>query len=169
MGRLESLSCDPQELNTGPLPAPHPAFVAPGCTLSLRSGHRAGFLRMGPGRTLHPKKITNSLMLHRVSLHPPSPQRVPSLPPNVSCLPHTAGAGPSHRPGQVPPDLALHLASQEKGKPLVTASSPQNTPVIPSTREQLRAGDKHCPLASRALDLAHQAATGSIFIFPLPL
>lgn len=112
-------------------------------------------------RTLHLKKIINSLTLHRVPLDTPSPQCVPSLPPTMSCLPHTAGTGPSHRPGQVPPNLALHLASQEKAKPLrVNTFSPQNTPVIPSTGEHLRAGDRHRPLAGCALD---QAATGSIF------
>lgn len=111
MGRkLESLPCAPQELSTSPC-------LLPILPLLLWDGHSVSIQATGPGRTLHPQKITNSLTLHRAPLDPPSAQcpvlSVPSLPPDMSCLPHTAGVGPSHRPGQLPPDLIPHLAKRE--------------------------------------------------------
>lgn len=157
VGRLESLACAPQQLSTGPLPAPHPAFAALGCALSLRSGHRAGLSGLWQDAAPH----KNYQQLDAAQGTPrPTQSSVCPLTATKRVLPPTQSTGPSHRPEQILPAPHCTWHPRKKGNPRVKPSALKIHLVIPSSREHLRAGDRHCPMASHALDLAHQDAPG---------
>lgn len=97
-------------------PARSPTLVPPSCspcclccsrTCSPSPSKSWGWtLRMGAGRIPHPKNYPQ----HHSHTGHPCIQHVPSLSRNVPCLLHTASVGPTHRPGQMPPDPRPHAA-----------------------------------------------------------